>query len=41
VGRTLQAYIGTGKPRDVFAFIICEGKVRGSDGAVALMERCK
>jgi uncharacterized protein YecE (DUF72 family) len=29
-----------GKPRDVFAFIIHEGKVRAPAGAVALMERC-
>ena len=30
-----------GKPRDVFAFIIHEGKVRAPHGAMALMERSK
>jgi uncharacterized protein YecE (DUF72 family) len=29
------------KPRDVFAFIIHEGKIRAPAGAMALMERCK
>jgi uncharacterized protein YecE (DUF72 family) len=28
-------------PRDVFAFIIHEGKVRAPAGAMALIERCK
>ncbi len=30
-----------GQPRDVFAFIIHEGKVRAPAGATALMERCR
>jgi uncharacterized protein YecE (DUF72 family) len=30
-----------GKPRDVFAFIIHEGKLRAPAGAMALIERCK
>jgi uncharacterized protein YecE (DUF72 family) len=28
-------------PRDVFAFIIHEGKIRAPAGAMALIERCK
>jgi hypothetical protein len=34
------AYSAPTTPRDVFAFIIHEGKVRAPAGAMALIERC-
>jgi len=36
-----EAHIAAKTPRDVFAFIIHEGKVRAPAGAMALIERCK
>jgi hypothetical protein len=35
-----KAHSAPNTPRDVFAFIIHEGKVRAPAGAMALIERC-
>jgi uncharacterized protein YecE (DUF72 family) len=39
--RIAPASKGKGKPRDVFAYVIHEGKVRAPSAAMALIERLK